>query len=354
MTGAILGAAGIAAASTVASGIMSSKAQASANETNVDMMREQMAYQTSEREAVQEYNTPANQRARFEAAGINPYMALGNISSGTSEMQSGVTPAQIQPNTGLAEMLQGLGMIPNQALQLQQSAENIQATQEANKQARIETLYKGQQKLLELQRAKAEIEEKWSNVAKGSAEYDNYRSQGRMLDRQIRMLDGELRYQSDYLSSRNKRERETAELTHWQARKEMFESEIKEIESQYASQLNQATLSSIKSAAAANFASAYASYQSGHLSKEQAATEFAQRVLKSQGLRLDNEQKEKAMGYIMEMYQTGIELNRQDIRQKKQDVENPFRYFGSAIVGAGLGNAGAALNAPKAIKGFGR
>jgi hypothetical protein len=31
------------------------------------------------------YNTPAAQRARFEEAGINPYFALGNISSGQAE-----------------------------------------------------------------------------------------------------------------------------------------------------------------------------------------------------------------------------------------------------------------------------
>lgn len=68
-----IGALAVGAASTVAAGVLNKSAQSEANATNIQLSREQMAYQTSEREAAQEYNTPANQRARYEAAGINPF-----------------------------------------------------------------------------------------------------------------------------------------------------------------------------------------------------------------------------------------------------------------------------------------
>lgn len=58
------------------------------NVTNMHMLDNQMQYQTSEREAAQEWNEPLAQRQRYEKAGINPYLALGNINSGTTQAQT--------------------------------------------------------------------------------------------------------------------------------------------------------------------------------------------------------------------------------------------------------------------------
>lgn len=58
------------------------------NVTNMHMLDNQMQYQTSEREAAQEWNEPIAQRQRYEKAGINPYLALGNINSGTTQAQT--------------------------------------------------------------------------------------------------------------------------------------------------------------------------------------------------------------------------------------------------------------------------
>lgn len=58
------------------------------NVTNMQMLDNQMQYQTSEREAAQEWNEPVAQRQRYEKAGINPYLALGNINSGTTQAQT--------------------------------------------------------------------------------------------------------------------------------------------------------------------------------------------------------------------------------------------------------------------------
>lgn len=98
---------------SVIGGIANNKAQKSANKANIQMNREtnQMNYRIMQEQnafnekmwnATNAYNTPVNQRLRYEAAGINPYFAMSNISNGnpSSSLQSaGATmqSAQVQP-----------------------------------------------------------------------------------------------------------------------------------------------------------------------------------------------------------------------------------------------------------------
>ena len=131
-TAAIIGiasavaATGVGVASSISSANAQKRAIDSANNTNIQLSREQMAYQTSERLASQEYNTLANQRARAEEAGFNPYLFLGNMETGNTQFQTGVTPAQVQPNMALADMLKGLGRTGQD---LMSNIQNIQQNQ---------------------------------------------------------------------------------------------------------------------------------------------------------------------------------------------------------------------------------
>lgn len=264
-------AAGVAAAATVTSAVVTSSATKKANEANANLVREQMAYQTSEREATQEYNTPENQRSRVEQAGFNPYIALANLDNGNTNFQTGVTPATMQPDQSFGNMLQNFGAIPSQIMQYQQMAEQITGLQEANKQARVETLYKGQEKLLQLQKAKAEVEETLTRAAKGSAEYDNAKVQARMLDRQVRMLDNELSYQTDYLNSRNKKERETAELVHNQNRHQLLVNEYQQMYNSVFPKLNEKQLQLLS-------AQTFQSFESGGYSRQLSESEKVKRL----------------------------------------------------------------------------
>lgn len=202
-----IGALAVGAASTVAAGVLNKSAQSEANATNIQLSREQMAYQTSEREAAQEYNTPANQRARYEAAGINPFLALGNIDSGNTQMQTGVSPATVQPENALAQMVQQLGQTPTQALNVVQMAQQVQGMQEANEQAHTQTLYQERQIIQGMRESMARTSEALSKVSVNSAEYHRLNKVLLQQDQELKMAQLNYQYQSDYLRARNKREK---------------------------------------------------------------------------------------------------------------------------------------------------
>lgn len=65
------------------------------NEYNYRMFNEQNQWNLEQWQRENEYNTPLAQRQRFEQAGINPYMAMGNMTSGNA--QGNITSAVPQP-----------------------------------------------------------------------------------------------------------------------------------------------------------------------------------------------------------------------------------------------------------------
>ena len=120
---ALIGA-GAQAGSSLLSGIFARNAQRAANNTNMaiaretnaqnyQIFREQNEFNKEQLNNYLQYNSPVAQRARFEDAGINPYMALGNMQNGNA--QSALTSAnsapmqatQVQPETGMAQGIQG-------------------------------------------------------------------------------------------------------------------------------------------------------------------------------------------------------------------------------------------------------
>lgn len=96
-----------------------------ANIANRNLQNDQNAFNKSMWDAENAYNTPVQQRLRYEAAGINPYMALGNINAGNAQsavQQNGYTPT----------------VIPNQQLYQQDPSAQVQAVQ-TDAQTRIAT-----------------------------------------------------------------------------------------------------------------------------------------------------------------------------------------------------------------------
>nr|DAX84914.1 MAG TPA: DNA pilot protein VP2 [Microviridae sp.] len=86
---------GITAGTSLIGGVLGYFGQKSANAEALKRMREQNDFVERMWNKGNEYNTPYEQRKRYELAGINPYLALGNIQAGNA--QGSVTPAPPAP-----------------------------------------------------------------------------------------------------------------------------------------------------------------------------------------------------------------------------------------------------------------
>lgn len=87
--------AGVTAGASLLGGVLGYFGQKSANAEALKRMREQNAFTQEMWNRQNAYNTPYEQRKRYEAAGINPYLALGNIQSGTAQGVTAPAPAPV-------------------------------------------------------------------------------------------------------------------------------------------------------------------------------------------------------------------------------------------------------------------
>ena len=145
-------ASGISAVGSIVGGLLGGKAnqnaQQGANDINLQIAREtnQQQYQMfGEQNAFNErmynqmltYNTPAEQMRRYSDAGINPYIAAGNVQTGNaqSSLQSAQAPtlhtAQMQAATGMGDALQN--SVSQAANVISQYAQNELALSQAQK-----------------------------------------------------------------------------------------------------------------------------------------------------------------------------------------------------------------------------
>lgn len=124
----------ISGGASLLGGIANSASQSSANRANLQIAREtnQMQYQMFQEQnafnermynQMQQYNTPAAQMQRYSDAGINPYIAAGNVQTGNvqSALQSAqpqpLHTAQMMPATGIGDSFSQIGNIISQYAQ---------------------------------------------------------------------------------------------------------------------------------------------------------------------------------------------------------------------------------------------
>ena len=112
----MIGSALITGGASLLGGLFGSKGTAGAARTQLQAVREtnaanaRLAQKQNEWNLEQwnrenAYNTPEAQRARYEAAGINPYFALGNIQSGNADsLMSAELSIKISINTNLTSI----------------------------------------------------------------------------------------------------------------------------------------------------------------------------------------------------------------------------------------------------------
>ena len=130
----LIGSALISGASSLLGGLFGSVSQSSANSSNLQIAREtnQMQYQMFQEQnafnekmyhEMQQYNSPAAQMQRYQDAGINPYIAAGNVQSGNAQsaLQSAqplpLHTAQVMPVDAFKDSFSQIGNVISQYAQ---------------------------------------------------------------------------------------------------------------------------------------------------------------------------------------------------------------------------------------------
>lgn len=121
-----------------------------ANEHNEAMLNKQIQQEWDMWNAENEYNSPTAQMQRYADAGVNPYMAVGNVSSGNASSMSSPSaqPAAVPQMQGATMMpadmsgLSGLRGIASRFVELMQAKEDIKGKQLENQGKEIENNYK--------------------------------------------------------------------------------------------------------------------------------------------------------------------------------------------------------------------
>ena len=229
------------------------------NENNYKMFQEQLGFTREMWNKNNQYNSPQNQRSLYQAAGINPYLALGNMASGEASMASTPSPNPMQvphveaPQIG--SFIADSGRSYVDSVIKRQQAESLGLD---NKAKLISLRYKETNEILDLYNKRQDL------ISKG-VKTESDRKQIEFLNAQINEKQTNLRYLDDYLKSRNDREREEANRTKNEADKAFYEAQTAQEILRWCPRIQSATLNSLK-------AQAYSAYQSGEASKEAAKT----------------------------------------------------------------------------------
>ena len=328
----------ISAAGSLAGGAIGAFAQSSANKTQMKMFHEQMQFNRDMIREQNAYNTPAAQRARYEEAGINPYLALGNISSGSqqSTMQAPNAP-QIAPVTQFGESLQAASQntIRN-LIDLSQAQADIQLKETNNRILKIEEMYKEKEFLAKIGLMKDQS--------------GKLRSETKGLD-----LDNFFRFDlnsanlSQLKALTNKTEAET-ELLRVQKELASFDLGFKQkhAEEQFKAEMAKLTMETITGYMNANTnrMNAVTNRNLSFAEINNKAADTLKKVEERTGIHLDNVTRARSMEFIVGQYKAALQKTQQDVysgyldnqyvlkRLGDYDTDKWFRRGGDIINGA--------------------
>lgn len=226
------------------------------NRQNRELFNEQLAFTEKMWNQTNEYNTPEAQRARYEAAGINPYMALGNINSGSAAMAT--TPSAPQMQAGRVEPLRygdALGAAAKDAIltydSLRMHDAQVSGQQLQNKvlsaQANLANA-KAYEELLSLQRDNR-LKLRQSNLSE--QQRDNLEKEGRVLDFNLKRMQIESNYYDSIAKSNNESAVAQAELHRQTAINMQLHNEYQRVLTRMYPRLTYAQISSLAASAAA-------------------------------------------------------------------------------------------------------
>lgn len=249
------------------------------NAQNYKIFQEQLGWQEKMWNQNNAYNTPLEQRKRLEEAGINPYLALSNMSTGEATMATSSSSPQMQ--TGAPMQAPDFSFIGRSAQNFQDyriKEQQVTALQEANRQSAVKSRFATAQELADLRLKLADLRKKQQETKNGSEEYKRIQADIRRMNWQTKQLELEYDYSEGYLQARNAKEMNLANLAYHQQVGQALQNEYQQMYNSAFPKLTAAQLSSLAS-------QTYQAYQAGNLSKNMASNEIEKTV----GTILDNQ-----------------------------------------------------------------
>lgn len=356
IAGSLIGAGGSVAGGLIG-GIFGNKAQRSANRTNLQIARETNAqnYQIfKEQQEYNEhmynqwldYNSPINQRARYEQAGINPYMAMSNIGSGSpqSALQSPQAPqmqgAQVQPVDALSN---------NMSSAIQQAAQvyaTVSTAQAQNEKTKAET-------------AAIVAQQPWISRL-NSAKEDNLRSyaENQSFDYTFKMNTlGNMTKLSDLSVAQGNVL--LAQMNN-EVNRQVFENALLSIDLKIADKYKERQVQQSIAQTVAQIAQTYASISQGErLTQAQCnelATRAAKQVAETTNIKLDNYVQDKIKDLVVKVYSNDTKISNDDVihsaRERKDYNANWWNRIISGYIpfASGIGSSYARGHAAKLFK----
>lgn len=317
---------GAAALSALTNGLgiaASEDAAREANDLQLQMFREQLGFNHNERLEVQKYNSPAEQRKRYEAAGINPYAMLGRMESGN--VQAATAPAA--PTAHVANSTPAdYGRIGESLGEGFLKASQVESLNLDNAQKRIELQYKTAHEILSLQNEISEI-----NSKKAVTDLDKNRLLE--LTENISMLKENLEILRSNKPQLLIQERERTNALKLQNTAIDLQNKYQSLMNDLQSKMSSKQLQLIQ-------AQIYQAIKSG----DSQAADAALKQIEKQGVSIDNYQKNQINWLIREGVKLDIKAQKLSIRQQGADYWNPFGYVGKALGGS------AGVNLSRSIK----
>lgn len=163
-------------------------AQREANEANLRLAREQNQWNLAQWNRENAYNTPAMQMARYRQAGINPYMAVGQVTGGNAA--GGLNSAELarqRPLPGVDPQAQGAAVgVQNSMDAFMQLAQTFSQIQNQQSQARLFDEQARSEAVKQLLDKSKKIGQDYDNAYK--FEWQKWRLDNHYWDRQTELL----------------------------------------------------------------------------------------------------------------------------------------------------------------------
>lgn len=285
------------------------------NAQNYQMFHEQLGFTKDMWDASNLYNTPVAQRKRMEQAGINPYMALGNMNTGNAELAS--TPAPNPAITGAPMQPYNFDFIGNGTRDALLAANQVDGLNLDNEAKRIDLITRSSENLARLDGMIADNKKKGLETSVLETQRDSMLEELDIL----RSSKSERKAQAKLATRRMELENDGQELQNkWQD----FQNEL-------AKELKPYQIEQLK----ASIAVAYSEVKLNNANAGKAVAEKALAIAHEKGVRIDNYQKNQLNWLIRE----GVKL---DNKMKKYNISHPgyvSRFIGDlGAVDNGINN----------------